>query len=260
MSTLDARPRPSHCGHMPPVIAISRCSVAPSPFSSVISPLIEPAGMLKLNALAGPILGSPRRLKMTRSIAWASVTVPTVERALAPMRSWSTMIAGVRFSRDSTSGRGGVAMKPWRNAEYVSLMSRCDSAAIVSNTSELLPEPDTPVKTVSCRFGMSRLTSRRLFSRAPRTWIVPQSVMDRSCRICRWTAGAVDSHRYSGGQSAGDLLARLLHAVQPGEGLANDGLQHGGLGARAHPRGQTAADPSRMEAQQPPQDAADHDR
>src|SRR5688572_24215974 len=119
--------------------------------------------------------GLPSRLHSTRSIAWASVTVPTVERALAPMRSWSTTIAGVRFSRDSTSGRGGVAMKPWRKAEYVSLMSRCDSAAIVSNTSELFPEPDTPVNTVSFRFGISRSTPLRLFSRAPVTRIAPQS-------------------------------------------------------------------------------------
>ena len=55
-------------------------------------------------------------------------------------------------------------------------MSRCDSAAIVSKTSELLPDPETPVNTVNRRFGMSRLTSRRLFSRAPRTSIAPQSV------------------------------------------------------------------------------------
>ncbi len=48
-------------------------------------------------------------------------------------------------------------------------MRRCDSAAIVPNTSELLPEPDTPVNTVSRRFGSSTLTSLRLFSRAPRT-------------------------------------------------------------------------------------------
>ena len=40
-------------------------------------------------------------------------------------------------------------MNPWTNAEYVSLMSRWLSAAMVSNTSELLPDPDTPVKTVS---------------------------------------------------------------------------------------------------------------
>src|SRR6187551_1600715 len=56
-------------------------------------------------------------------------------------------------------------------------MRRCDSAAIVWKTSELLPEPETPVNTVSRRFGMSRLTSRRLFSRAPRTSMAPQSAM-----------------------------------------------------------------------------------
>src|SRR5918997_3211407 len=54
-------------------------------------------------------------------------------------------------------------------------MSRCDSAAIVLNTSELLPEPETPVKTVSRRFGSSTLTSLRLFTRAPctriRSWL-----------------------------------------------------------------------------------------
>jgi hypothetical protein len=40
-------------------------------------------------------------------------------------------------------------MNPWTKALYVSLMSRWDSAAIVSKTSELLPDPETPVKTVS---------------------------------------------------------------------------------------------------------------
>jgi hypothetical protein len=46
------------------------------------------------------------------------------------------------------------------------LIIRCDSAAIVSNTSELLPEPETLVNAVSRRFGISTLTSLRLFSRA----------------------------------------------------------------------------------------------
>jgi hypothetical protein len=55
-------------------------------------------------------------------------------------------------------------------------MSRCDSAAIVPKTSELLPDPETPVNTVSRRFGMSRLMSRRLFSRAPRTSIDPKAL------------------------------------------------------------------------------------
>src|SRR3954447_1873759 len=42
---------------------------------------------------------------------------------------------------------------------------------MVPNTSELFPEPETPVKTVSLRFGSSTLTSLRLFSRAPCTRI-----------------------------------------------------------------------------------------
>src|SRR5689334_8033970 len=50
-------------------------------------------------------------------------------------------------------------------------MSRWDSAAIVPNTSELLPEPDTPVNTVRRRLGMSRLRSLRLLTRAPWTRI-----------------------------------------------------------------------------------------
>src|SRR3954467_15570544 len=62
---------------------------------------------------------------------------------------------------------------------------RCDSAAIVSKTSELLPEPETPVNTVSRRFGISTLTSLRLFTRAPSTRI-------RSCRsaACGSVVGA----------------------------------------------------------------------
>src|SRR5690625_1080369 len=48
-------------------------------------------------------------------------------------------------------------------------MSRRDSAAMVSKTRELFPEPETPVNTVSRRLGISTSTSLRLFSRAPRT-------------------------------------------------------------------------------------------
>ena len=55
------------------------------------------------------------------------------------------------------------------------MISRCDSAAIVPKTSELLPEPEMPVNTVSRRFGISMLTSLRLFTRAPctriRSWL-----------------------------------------------------------------------------------------
>src|SRR5688500_14859789 len=51
---------------------------------------------------------------------------------------------------------------------------------MVLNTSDDLPDPDTPVKTVSRRFGSSMLTSLRLFSRAPwtriRSWLSAEGV------------------------------------------------------------------------------------
>src|SRR5262245_48090157 len=46
---------------------------------------------------------------------------------------------------------------------------------MVPNTSDDLPEPETPVNTVSRRLGISTLTSFRLFTRAPwtriRSWL-----------------------------------------------------------------------------------------
>ena len=79
-------------------------------------PLALRVGTLKEYAVGGPTYGSPSRLKRIRSIALASVAVPTVERGLAPIRSWSTMIAVVSPSRRSTSGRASEGMKPWTNA------------------------------------------------------------------------------------------------------------------------------------------------
>ncbi len=71
---------------------------------------------LKENACGEPTYGVPIRLKRMRSIALASVAVPTVERGSDPIRSWSTMIAVVRPSSTSTSGRAWVGMKPCTNA------------------------------------------------------------------------------------------------------------------------------------------------
>ncbi len=99
---------------MPPTRSNVRRSAFPSPF------LIEPApltvAVLNENALGEPMWGVPRRLNRIRSMALASVAVPTVERALDPIRSWSTMIAVVRPSMTSTSGRASVGMKPWTKA------------------------------------------------------------------------------------------------------------------------------------------------
>ena len=166
---------PSHRGHMPPAMLNFRLSARPEPRSTLTAPAPLTEGTLNEYAWGPPICGCPMRLNTTRSIALASVTVPTVERTFAPMRSWSRMIAVVSPSRESTSGRASVGMKPWTKALYVSLISRCDSAATVPNTRELLPDPETPVNAVRRRFGMSRLTLRRLFSRAPRTSMAPQS-------------------------------------------------------------------------------------
>jgi len=52
-------------------------------------------------------------------------------------------------------------------AVKVSLSCRCASAAIVSNTIDDFPEPETPVNTVILRLGMVSETFLRLFSRAP---------------------------------------------------------------------------------------------
>src|SRR5919198_249787 len=162
---------PSQRGHMPPWSVKVRSTAWPAPRSTVAARAPGTGGMLNENPGGPPMCGWPSRLKRTRSSALASVTVPTVERTFAPIRCWSTMIAVVSPSRTSTSGRASVGMKPCTKALYVSLISRCDSAAIVSNTSELLPEPETPVNTVRRRFGISTLTSLRLFTRAPCTRI-----------------------------------------------------------------------------------------
>ncbi len=81
-----------------------------------MTPLATRVGTLNAKAVGGPMCGVPMRLKRMRSMALASVAVPTVERGLAPIRSWSTMIAVVRPSRRSTSGRASDGMKPWTKA------------------------------------------------------------------------------------------------------------------------------------------------
>src|SRR3954465_8929245 len=89
-------------------------------------------------------------------------------------------------------------------------MSRCDSAAIVPNTSELLPEPETPVNTVSRRLRISMLTSLRLFTRAPCT------------RISSWL-----SARGRAGDCASVLVAVLIVAALLGQLLDADEVARG---------------------------------
>src|SRR5699024_7554999 len=78
----------------------------------------------------------------------------------------------------------------------VSLISRCDSAAIVSKTSEVLPEPETPVKTVSLRLGISMLTFFRLLSRAPTTRIYSCSFTRPSLHFQPRCAGEENLDRF----------------------------------------------------------------
>ena len=109
-------PRPSQRGHMPPVRLNVAFTVLRFPRSTVIAPLALTEGTLNENALGEPMCGCPSRLKRIRSIAFASVAVPTVERGSEPIRSWSTMIAVVSPSSTSTSGRASVGMKPCTKA------------------------------------------------------------------------------------------------------------------------------------------------
>jgi hypothetical protein len=109
-------PRPSQRGHMPPVRVKLCRSVLRFPRSTVMTPVARTEGTLKENALGEPMCGCPSRLNRMRSIALASVAVPTVERASTPIRSWSTRIAVVSPSRTSTSGRASVGMKPCTKA------------------------------------------------------------------------------------------------------------------------------------------------
>ncbi|CAM5304361.1 hypothetical protein SCALM49S_09549 [Streptomyces californicus] len=69
---------------MPPVRLKVAFSVFLSPRSTVIAPLAVTEGTLKANAPGGPMCGWPSRLKRMRSMALASVAVPTVERGSRP--------------------------------------------------------------------------------------------------------------------------------------------------------------------------------
>ena len=88
MSKSVTRPRPSQRGHMPPVTVKLRRSLVVRPaFSTVTAPAPLIDATLNEKACDEPMWGCPRRLNRIRSIALASVMVPTVERALAPIRS-----------------------------------------------------------------------------------------------------------------------------------------------------------------------------
>src|SRR5437763_14767648 len=89
---------------------------------------------------------------------------------------------------------------------------------MVAKTRELLPEPETPVNTVSRRFGISMLMFLRLFSRAPCTRM-------RSCESAARTASAAPGQ-------LGDLDQVAAGVLQHGDlGRGHVGWRHGELGA-----------------------------
>src|SRR3954447_9842278 len=97
--------------------------------------------------------------------------VPTVERGLLPEDFCEIEIDGLNPLIWSTSGLG-IWPKNWRaNVDRLSTYRRWPSAYSVSNASELLPLPETPVRQISLFRGSVTSTLRRLCSRAPRITI-----------------------------------------------------------------------------------------
>src|SRR5260370_15121440 len=131
-------------------------------------------------------------------------------------------------------------MKPCTKALYVSLISRCDSAAIVPNTRELLPEPETPVNTVSCRFGSSTLTSFRLFTRAPCTRIRSWLPATRSTGDFVWVLGVMACSVFRGWRSEGGTRSLVRILRNPRFRIQDDGslrlLSHSPQGLPQAPR------------------------
>lgn len=95
--------------------------------------------------------------------------VPTVERGLREVDFWSMETAGERPSMKSTSGLSIWPRNCRAYEERDSTYRRWPSAKIVSNASEDLPDPESPVKTMRESRGRSSETFLRLCSRAPRT-------------------------------------------------------------------------------------------
>src|SRR5204863_411639 len=85
-------------------------------------PLARTEGTLNEYALGEPMCGCPSRLKRIRSIALASVAVPTVERGSGPIRSWSTGIAvanAVRLLDRLLDDLGAAGLQPLEGAVEV---------------------------------------------------------------------------------------------------------------------------------------------
>src|SRR5688572_27865380 len=118
---------------------------------------------------------------------------------------------------------------------------------MVPNTSDDLPDPETPVNTVSRRFGISTLTSLRLFSRAP--WTRMRSWLSAACGLPEAIfaivpKSAVRPHPHQRGGSVSDPVDLVgaagghvaVHAADRGAAYGQDrpagydGMTKSGLG------------------------------
>ena len=88
--------------------------------------------------------------------------MPTVERGFLLVVFWSIEIAGDNPSMYSTSGLFICPKNCLAYAERDSTYLLCPSAYKVSNASEDLPDPESPVNTINLSLGISRLTFFRL--------------------------------------------------------------------------------------------------
>src|SRR4029450_11361489 len=102
---------------------------------------------------------------------------------------------------------------------------------MVSNTSELLPEPELPCNSVSRRLGSSTLMSLRLFTRAPctrirswlsATWAVAMVIMSPSV-----VAGGSDQPAAVAQQLAVGQLVHLAPGLDAARGDAEPAVRGG---------------------------------
>src|SRR5918994_6376912 len=90
---------------------------------------------------------------------------------------------------------------------------------MVSKASDDLPEPDSPVKTISPSRGSSRLTLRRLCSRAPLTTSESATKSEAIARAGRGNACSQQHCRWPSDARLPQLALELAHLVAQAGGV-----------------------------------------
>ena len=109
----------------------------------------------------------PPWAKSSRRESWISVCVPTVERALRTPFFCSRAMAGGTGSIESASGRSRRSGTGGRRSRATPRIAAALRRRACRRRGDDLPEPETPVTTVSRPIGMSTETFLRLWVRAP---------------------------------------------------------------------------------------------